>query len=136
MNESFFGDLAAAVDNPAPREQRARDGVALIRAARSYRWVGIGDVDEDAVTIFAYAGTPFELTGHAAARGGSGEGVQTQTTIFGDDRSSLIVVPILGAESAMVIGMLEVRSDRSHAFGPDDVGFLEECAAVVRPLYD
>ena len=49
---------------------------------------------------------------------------------------SEIVVPILGAESGIVIGTVDVESDRTDAFSPDDVAFVEECAAVLRPLYD
>jgi len=31
---------------------------------------------------------------------------------------------------------VEVESDRADAFYDADVEFLEECAAVLRPLYD
>ncbi len=46
------------------------------------------------------------------------------------------IVPILGAESGVVIGTLDVESDRAGAFSSEDVVFLEDCAAVLRPLFD
>jgi GAF domain-containing protein len=46
------------------------------------------------------------------------------------------IVPILGAESGIVIGTLDAESDRAGAFSDEDVAFLEECAAMLRPLYD
>jgi len=35
-----------------------------------------------------------------------------------------------------VIGTRGVESDRAGAFSSEDVVFLEDCAAVLRPLFD
>jgi putative methionine-R-sulfoxide reductase with GAF domain len=114
--------LAQAVDSESPREERGAAAVEIVRAARDYRWVGIYDVGDDESVLIARAGT----TGHD-------EAIHTGKTIAG---SCLAIVPILGAESGIVIGTLDVASDRTDAFAPEEVAFLEECAGAMRPLYD
>jgi L-methionine (R)-S-oxide reductase len=82
-------------------------------------------------------------------QGLSGDAVRRRTTVVSNDvandprylaafenTGSETIVPVLGAESGIVIGTLDVESDRVDAFSRDDVAFLEECAAVLRPLYD
>jgi putative methionine-R-sulfoxide reductase with GAF domain len=63
----------------------------------------------------------------------SGEAVTTRATVTTDSET---VVPVLGAESGIPIGTLDVECARDGAFSDDSVAFLEECAALLRPLYD
>jgi GAF domain-containing protein len=131
--------LAQAVDSEAPREERACAAAELIRAAREYRWVGIYDVGDDVIAVIGYTGqTPPAHQRFAITAGLSGEAVRTRATVVGTfpTTGSEAIVPILGAESGIVIGTLDVESDRTEAFSSDDVAFLEDCAAVLRPLYD
>jgi putative methionine-R-sulfoxide reductase with GAF domain len=115
--------LAAAVDSAAPREQRAREAAAIVKNAdRAYRWVGIYDVGDDEVALISHSGEQ-----------PSSEAVRTGATVVAGPE---VIVPILGAESGIVIGTLDVQSDRIDAFSSDAVAFLEECAAKLRPLYD
>ncbi len=114
--------LAQAVDSASPREERGATAAEMVRAACGYRWVGIYDVGDDESVLIASAGSPAHE-----------EAVRTGRTIVG---SRFAIVPILGAESGIVIGTLDVASDRVDAATPEDVAFLEECASVLRPLYD
>jgi putative methionine-R-sulfoxide reductase with GAF domain len=125
--------LSRAVDSESPREQRARAACSVVAGARGYRWVGIYDVGDDEIALIGYAGTaPPDHLRSSVEEGLSGEAVRTRRTVV----SSEIIVPILGAESGIVIGTLEAESDRVGAFTVEDVAFLEECASVLRPLYD
>jgi putative methionine-R-sulfoxide reductase with GAF domain len=134
MNRSIAADLARVADSEAPREERARAAAETIRAAGDYRWVGISDVGDDEIAVIASTGdrrparARFPLT-----EGLSGEAVGTRRTAVGDSEA---VVPILGAESGIVIGTLHVQSDRAARFSDSELDFLESCAAVLRPLYD
>jgi putative methionine-R-sulfoxide reductase with GAF domain len=79
-------------------------------------------VDDDEVRLIGGAG---ERPASEAAR-------SRATVIAGGE----VVVPILGAESGIVIGTIDARSDGGAAPASDDVAFLEDCAAALRPLYD
>jgi putative methionine-R-sulfoxide reductase with GAF domain len=134
MNPSIVADLARVADSEAPREQRARAAAEMIRTARGYRWVGIYDVGDDEIVAIGYSGSPqparetFSIT-----QGLGGDAVRTRSTVVG---ASETIVPILGAESGIVIGALDVERERAGGLAPDDVEFLENCAALLRPLYD
>ncbi|MGA9944667.1 MAG: GAF domain-containing protein [Candidatus Cybelea sp.] len=149
MNE-IVAELARAADAESPREERARAAAEIIRGARGYRWVGIYDVGDEEIALIGYTGAAsprherFEIE-----NGLSGEAVRKRASVVSNDvasdpryleafesTGSETIVPILGAESGIVIGTLDAESDRTGAFSEDDVSFLEECAAVLRPLYD
>jgi putative methionine-R-sulfoxide reductase with GAF domain len=117
----FIPELASIADSEAPREQRARAAAGMIQKAQHYRWVGIYDVDDDEVALIGDAG---ERPASEAAR-------TRDTVVAGPE----IVVPILGAESGIVIGTIGAQSEGDTRVA-DNVGFLEECAAALRPLYD
>jgi putative methionine-R-sulfoxide reductase with GAF domain len=118
----FISELASAADSGSQRDERARAAAELIRKAQDYRWVGIYDVDDDDIALIGDAG---ERPANEAAR--------TRATVVA---GAEIVVPILGAESGIVIGTIDAQIEDSNARVSDDVAFLEECAAVLRPLYD
>ena len=134
MNPSIVADLARVADSGAPREQRARAAAEMIRTAGEYRRVGIYDVGDDEISLIGYSGPaqPAPET-FSITQGPGGEAVRTRSTVVG---ASETIVPILGAESGLVIGALDVESERAGALAPDDVEFLENCAALLRPLYD
>lgn len=135
MNETVRA-VGRAVDNEEPRDQRACAAAELVRAARHFRWVGIYDVGDDDISLIGDSGTTLPERRRARLDEGlSGEAVRTRATVVSNDGSETIV-PVLGAESGIVIGTLDAASDRSDAFSGDDTAFLEECAAALRPLYD
>lgn len=128
--------LARVADSESPRNERARASAEVIREARSYRWVGIYDVGDEEIVLIGHAGVvPPAHSRFSVEQGLSGDAVRGRTTVVNSTGSETIV-PILGPESGIVIGTLDVESDRTDAFSHDDVAFLEECAAVLRPLYD
>jgi putative methionine-R-sulfoxide reductase with GAF domain len=116
--------VAQAVDTEAPREQRACRAAEIVRDARGFRWVGIYDVGDEEIALIGSAGAPLSTHPRFPI---------SQATVV---RGSAARVPILGAESGIVIGTLDAKSDRIGAFRDDDVAFLEECASMLRPLYD
>jgi hypothetical protein len=133
MIPSISAALTSAVDNEAPREQRAAAATEMILQAGDYRSVGIYDVGDDQVTRIGYRGSPGQDEhGVSTARGLGAQAMRTRATAASDFEA---VVPILGAESALVIGMLAVES-KGGASSKDAIAFLEDCAAALRPLYD
>lgn len=133
MIEDFDRDLTSAVDAEASREDRAQVCAELVRSAGGYRWVNIYDVDDDEISLLGWTGATPPVDRFALDRGLNGEAVRTRETVTGGAEA---VVPILGAESGIVIGTLDAHADRTDAFSDDDVAFLERCAAILRPLYD
>lgn len=138
MNETIARALLAAIDAETPREDRAQAAARLVRDAGGYRWVGIYDVGDEEVGLIGHSGsTPPAHTRFSITLGLSGAAISTRSTVVSDDGpGSETIVPILGAESGIVIGTLDAQSDRTGAFSAGDVAFLEECAEVLRPLYD
>ncbi len=125
--------LAQAVGSEGPREARGRAAVEIVRSARGYRWAAIYDVGDDEVALIADSGTTPPVHERVGIdKGLIGEAVRTRATVVGSEA----VVPILGPESGIVIGTLDVESDRAGEFSYADLDFLEECAAALRPLYD
>src|ERR1700693_2824769 len=98
--------LTAAVDNEAPRDERARAAATMILEAGDYRGVGIYDVGDELVTAIGSKGAgPQNQQEVPIAQGVDGEAVRTRAAVAGDSEA---IVPILGAESGVVIGMLAV----------------------------
>lgn len=150
MNETVARALVAAVDAETPREDRARAAAEVVRDAGGYRWVGIYDVGDEEIALIGHSGsTPPAHTRFNITQGLSGAAISTRSTVVSEDvtrdpryltafgsTGSETIVPILGAESGIVIGTLDAESDRVGAFSAGDVAFLEACAEVLRPLYD
>ncbi|HMF27544.1 MAG TPA: hypothetical protein VKE42_02165 [Candidatus Cybelea sp.] len=126
--------MKGAVDSELPREQRAAAAAHLIRLARGYRWAGIYDVGDDDVTLIGEAGSPSaERVRPSLEEWVFSQVLQSRRVVVGKEDA---VAPVLGAESGIVIGTLDVEIAPMDAFGVQDVDFLEDCAAALRPLYD
>lgn len=138
MSDPVVRALAVVADTEAPRKDRARAAAEIVRGARDYRRVGIYDVGDEEIGAIAYAGS--EAPAHTrfdVSLGLSGEAVRTRMTVVSSTSAgSEAIVPVLGPESGVVIGTLDVESDRTGAFTTEDIAFLEDCAAVLRPLFD
>jgi putative methionine-R-sulfoxide reductase with GAF domain len=136
MNRSMAADLARVADSEAPRKERAHAAAEMIRGAGEYRSVGIYDVGDEQIALIGYSGSaPPDPPAFPVTDGLTGDAVRTRSTVVNATRSQTIV-PILGAESGIVIGTLDVEGERRGTFAPDGVAFLENCAAMLRPLYD
>jgi putative methionine-R-sulfoxide reductase with GAF domain len=134
MNETLR-ELAQAVDSERERGVRAQDAAEIVRSARGYRWVGIYDAGDEEFALIGFTGeSPPADPRFPLDRGLSGEAVRTRSTAVASTGSEAIV-PVLGAESGIVIGTLDAKSG-AHALSDEDVSFLEACAAALRPLYD
>lgn len=150
MIDSVVRDLAGVLDSLDMREIRARRAAEIVRAARAYRWVGIYDVDDDRVELLGHTGEQAPVfVEFSAGEGLSGEAIRTRTTVVSNDVStdpryltafdstgSEMIVPILGAESGIAIGTLDVESDRVGAFSDEDRAFVERCAIALMPLFE
>ena len=93
------------------RVGKARRIAAAIRETGGYPWVGIHEVSAGETAVLAWSGPAARAT------------------------RSEITVPILGAAGGPVVGLLGVESDLPEAFGQEDRLLLEECAALLRPLW-
>jgi len=126
--------LATVLDTADMREVRARRAAEIVRAARNYRWVGIYDVDDDRLELLGHTGVQAPVFVEVSAdQGPSGEAVRTRATVI---RNNVVTVPILGAESGIAIGTLDVERDPSGAFSVEDREFVERCATALMPLFE
>ncbi len=134
MSDSTLRELAASLDSTDMRDLRARRAAEIVRAARGYRWVGIYDVDDDRIELIGHTGVQAPVfVEFPVDRGLSGEAVRTRATVV---TGSEMIVPILGAESGIAIGTLDIESDRSGAFTDEDRRFVERCAIALMPLFE
>jgi putative methionine-R-sulfoxide reductase with GAF domain len=109
-----------------------------------YTWVGIYLLDGNELVLGPFRGKPSLHTRIPLGRGICGAAAAEKTTIIVDDvnadprylacsveTKSEIVVPIMSG--AVVLGALDVDSDRAAAFGPDDRALLERVAELLAP---
>ena len=150
MSDPIARELAIALETAELREVRARRAAEIVRAARNYRWVGIYEVDDDRLSMLGHTGPAAPVfSSFEATQGLSGEAVRTRATTISNDvacdprylttfesTGSEAIVPILGAESGIVIGTLDAESDRVGAFEAADAAFLEVCATALMPLFE
>jgi GAF domain-containing protein len=135
-------DLAKLV-----KQRDLRRVVERIRAKGKYRWVGLYEVTAAEIAARAWTGTePPEHVRFPVTEGLSGSVVATgrplvvgnvhedprYLTTFGSTRSEMIV-PVL--REGRVVGLIDVESERLHAFGEQDIEFVERCAGVVSALF-
>jgi GAF domain-containing protein len=146
---SDVADLRQELENPGPRATRAQRGADWIRQARAYRWVGIYDVTPSEIAALAWTGSTAPafprfarsqgLSGAAVA---SGEPLVVQDvaadprylTAFGSTRAEAIF-PIRAPGGTVIVGTLDVESDRPNAFATEDVSFLEACVSILVVLW-
>ena len=150
MSDTTLHDIAASLDTTEMRDVRARRAAEIVRAARGYRWVGIYDVDDDRIELIGHTGVQAPVfVEFSSDRGLSGEAVRSRATVVCNDvaadaryltafdsTGSEMIVPILGAESGIAIGTLDVESERTGAFTDEDRQLVERCAIALMPLFE
>jgi L-methionine (R)-S-oxide reductase len=140
--------LPPIVAGDQTRAVKAARVADIIRQAGPYRWVGLYDVSQSEISVFAWSGEQaptyprFPVT-----RGLGGVAASTgQSVVVGDVRKdphylttfsstrSEMVVPITGLDGS-IVGLVDVESELVHAFSERDRQGLEQCARVLAPLF-
>jgi L-methionine (R)-S-oxide reductase len=147
--KNVIGEIRLTAAGADARAVRAKRLAELVRKLGDYRWVGVYDVDEDAVSIIGWngSGAPEHPT-FPSTKGLTGVAIASKKAVnVGDVRNdprylsafsdtlSEIVVPVLDPSGERVIGTVDVESDRANAFGPQDQRMIEQCAEAALPLW-
>src|SRR6185369_6554106 len=112
------------------------------------RWVGLYEVTETEIGAIAWTGTVAPaFPRFPRDKGLNGVAVRTNTAVISQDVAHdpryLTAFATTGAEaifpvvddSGLIVGTIDVESDRRNAFLPEDESFLRECAIVLKPLW-
>lgn len=130
------------------RAEKAEHLAVGIRKLGDYRWVGIYDVGTQEVSILAWSGPGApEFPKFPVTKGLTGTAIaEKKTVIVGDVRNdaryltafgstvSEIIVPVL-SPSGVVIGTVDVESERPNAFTDRDNEMICQCIAAALPLW-
>jgi aromatic-L-amino-acid/L-tryptophan decarboxylase len=152
MTQDTLQTLREIVAGPGDRAEKARSLAKVIRMSSDCRWVGLYDVDitRGEVSNLAWSGdgppahARFGVTeGLTAAAAASRQTVNVgdvtrdprYLTAFATTRSEIIVPVLLDDRSPVVVGTIDVESDRVDAFDDVTQAFLEASARVLRPLW-
>jgi putative methionine-R-sulfoxide reductase with GAF domain len=141
--------LAAVAGGPGERSEKSERAAEIIRGARGYRWVGVYEVGEEEITALGWSGVGQPAhSSFPVTQGLCGSAARTgRTVVVGDVRRdprylatfgstlSEIVVPVRPSGGALLGGLIDVESDRLHAFSSDDQAFLERCAGALARLW-
>ena len=114
----------------------------LKRDMPAYTWVGIYLLEENELVLGPFLGKPSPHTRIPLGSGICGAAAREKQTIVVDDvnadapylacsleTKSEIVVPIMSG--SLVLGEIDIDSDRAAAFGDDDRKLLESVAALL-----
>lgn len=138
--------LAAGADDRAVRARRLAE---RIRTLGDYRWVGIYNVGSESVTLVGWdgPGAP-EHPGFPVTEGLTGAAIREKKTITsGDVKSdsrylaafegtqSAMIVPVFDPGSGLVIGTVDIESDRPNAFSEADRQMAQRCAEAALPIW-
>jgi L-methionine (R)-S-oxide reductase len=133
--------LDETIRHAADADAAMSQAVDLLKRERpSYTWVGIYLLFGDELVLGPFQGKPSPHTRIPLGRGICGAAATEKATIIVDDVNadprylacsletrSEIVVPILA--DGLVLGEIDIDSDRPAAFGDDDRALLERAAA-------
>lgn len=124
--------------------QAMEAAVALLKEKPDYSWVGIYLLDGNELVLGPYLGKPSPHTRIPLGRGICGAAATEKQTIIVDDvnadprylacsveTQSEIVAPIM--LDGVVLGEIDIDSDRRAAFGDEDRALVEAVAAMLAP---
>jgi L-methionine (R)-S-oxide reductase len=147
--ENVFESIRFIVSGAENRIEKARKIAEAIRNYGPYRWVGLYDVGRDEVSIIAFSGpsAPAYPT-FPIGKGLTGSAIKEKKTVvvgdvtkdlryltaFGSTKSE-IIIPILDSRRGMVVGTVDVESERTDAFSDTDRKVLEDCAIAASSLW-
>jgi L-methionine (R)-S-oxide reductase len=143
-----YAELRAILSRRLDRVAKARAVAEALQHAGGYHWVGLYDVDATHIRAIAWTGTvaptfPRFLRSQglngAAVASRQALVVQDVTqdsrwlTTFGTSKAEAIFPVIV---DGVVVGTIDVESDRIGAFTPADEELLNCAAQVLQPLWD
>jgi putative methionine-R-sulfoxide reductase with GAF domain len=144
-------DLTLLLDKLLPRVEKAKLIAEAIRAAGTYRWVGLHDVDNERglVSNIAWSGSGApEYPVFPITKGLNSRAIAAKRTVnVGDVASdaayltalpttqSEIIIPVLSATGDKVVRTIIAESERPDAFDAHTQTSLEECANALRPFW-
>jgi L-methionine (R)-S-oxide reductase len=144
-----FESIRVIVSGAGNRVEKARKIAEAIRNFGLYRWVGLYDVGSDEVSIIAYSGpsAPAYPT-FPLGKGLTGSAIKEKKTVvvgdvtkdsryltaFGNTKSE-IIIPIVDTLRGIVVGTIDVESERTNAFSDADRKALEDCATAASNLW-
>jgi len=145
-----FDEIKSALASDDDRETKSARIAKTIRGSRDYRWVGIYEIDGEAIAAIAWTGQDVPafprfpktkglcgaaiLAGKTIAVGDVTKDPRYLTT-FGSTRSE-IVAPIFELASKTVIGLVDIESEQLNNFQDADRIFLESCATALAGLWE
>jgi L-methionine (R)-S-oxide reductase len=148
VNEGqLTAELAEAMGDDSNRDGFAARVARAIRRYGGYRWVGVYRVGAEEIRLLGWDGPgPPAHPRFPRTEGLSGAAVATgKAVIVGDVRTdpryltthpttrSEIVVPVV--RGGLVVGLIDVESERPQAFGGSDQKLMERCAAMIAPQF-
>jgi len=138
--------IRAVLDGPLDRDDKLRLTVSILsESAPHFTWTGIYLIDGETLVLHNQVGSPTPHDRIPVGRGICGLAARERRTVVVPDvgsdprylacslsTRSEIVVPIM--RDAMVLGEIDVDSDRPDAFGEADQALLEVVAGLVARL--
>ena len=131
-----------AITNAASPEDAMQAAVAVLKEKPDYSWVGIYLLHGNELVLGPYLGKPSPHTRIPLGRGICGAAATEKQTIIVDDvnadprylacsveTKSEIVAPIMA--NGIVLGEIDIDSDKHAAFGPDDKKLVEAVAEML-----
>ena len=146
MND-VYANLRAILDDRLDRLSKARALALALEDARGYHWVGLYDVTATEIRAIAWTGALAPaFPNFPRSRGLNGAAVSSGqplivqdvaqdprwlTTFSTSKAEAIFPVTVRG----VVVGTIDVESDRVAAFTKADEDFLRDAAMVLRPLW-
>jgi len=145
----IVSNITSIVSSSDSRHEKAQRIADTIKEFGPYRWVGVYDVDPEAVSAIAWSGpaAPAYPT-FPSSKGLTSSAIKEKATVVAGDVTndprylttqgstlSEIIVPVLSTRDGNVMGTIDVESEKANAFGDRDREILEQCARAALPLW-
>jgi L-methionine (R)-S-oxide reductase len=149
MCSPISNSITTALRAGLSRSEKARNLAMFVSNLGGYRWVGIYDIGPELVSLLAYSGSHPPLHQRfPVTKGLTGAAVREKKTIAVGDVSSdpryltsfpstgsEIIIPVLEEKTGLVVGTIDVESERADAFSEEHRRILEECARAALRLW-
>ena len=147
MTDDIVARVARVCAGGGSLTDRAREAAVTIRRATGHRWVGLYSVVEGTVALEAWSGpAPPAYPEFPADQGLTGAAIVARDVVVSNDvatdpryltnsetTGSELIAPVLAG--SLVLGTLDLESDRVGAFSDADADLARRLAAAVAPLW-